>query len=87
MKEKLADLCHEQWSGWMKYMFSKCFAEKGQYDPETGNLIIPKWAVDRWRRQMTTPYAELSEEEKGSDRKEAEKFLSLMTRIPKIKEE
>lgn len=23
IREKLADLCHEQWSGWIRYMFSK----------------------------------------------------------------
>lgn len=78
IREKLADQCHNQWSGWMEYLFSKCFSERGQFDRETGNLIIPKWAVERWMRQMKTPYNELTEEEKNSDRIEADKFIKLL---------
>lgn len=80
LREKLADLCHEQWSGWMKYLFSKCISETGQFDKDTGNLVIPKWAVDRWKRQLNTPYFELSEQEKESDRKEADKILLLINK-------
>lgn len=71
-KEALSNLCHEQWSGWMKYLFSKC--EK----TEAGEMIIPKWAVDRWERQMNTNYENLSEEEKNSDRTEADKFIKII---------
>ena len=77
-KEKLAELCHKQWSGWMEYLFSKCFPDTGQFDKNNGNLIIPAWAVERWKRQMNTPYSKLSKEEKNSDRDEAEKFLALL---------
>lgn len=76
-KEIFAELCHKQWSGWMKYLFSKCFPEREQFDKENGNLIIPAWAVKRWKRQMETPYSKLSKKEKDSDRNEAEKFLTL----------
>jgi len=41
-------------------------------------LTIPMWAVERWQRQMNTPYAELPEEEKNSDREEADKVLQLI---------
>lgn len=68
--EELAALEHERWSGWMIYLASKC--EPGA----NGTLVIPKWAVDRWSRQAGTTYAELSEEEKESDRKEARKTLA-----------
>jgi hypothetical protein len=74
-KEKLAELCHEQWSDWMEYLFSKC--EEG---PDAGTLIIPKWAVDRWKRQVATDYADLSKDEKDSDRREADKFLALISK-------
>ncbi len=79
IRERVADLCHKQWSGWMEYLFSKCFAEVGQFDRETGNLVIPGWAVKRWRRQMKTSYTDLPEEEKESDRKEADRFFALLS--------
>ncbi len=79
MKEELADLCHKQWSGWMEYLFGKCV----DYDPdkiqaEEGALIIPKWAVDRWKTQVETDYCDLSTAEMDSDRKEADKFIALI---------
>jgi len=82
VRERLAELCHEQWSGWMEYLFSKCVENKktteiagNTYDYTS--LTIPSWAVERWGRQMKTPYKDLSEEEKESDRKEADKILAL----------
>jgi hypothetical protein len=78
IRENVADLCHKQWSGWMKYLFSKSIPYKpGEVQNYEDALIIPKWAVDRWKRQMELSYSELSEEEKESDRKEADKFLML----------
>lgn len=80
MKEKLAALCHEQWSGWMKYLFSKCDFGMGTVLSalENGCAIISKVYVDRWMKQMNTPYKDLSEEEKESDRIEADKIIKLM---------
>lgn len=71
MREKLAQLTHEQWSGWMDHLFRKC--EKGS----DGTLIIPKWAVDRWQRQAKTPFSKLTPTEKDSDREEADRFLAI----------
>ena len=72
LKEQLSDLCHEQWSGWMKYLFSKCKKN------EDGTVTIPKDLVERWERQVATPYAELSKGEQDSDRKEADKFMKVL---------
>ena len=71
-REELAALAHEQWSGWMKHLFSKCITN------EYEGMIIPKWAVDRWIRQMNTNYNGLSEEEKDSDRFEADRVIKLL---------
>ena len=71
MKEKLAEFAHEQWSGWMKYLF-----EKSSQNPD-GTMTIPKWAVERWSRQMNTKYSDLSEVEKESDRIEADKMIEI----------
>jgi hypothetical protein len=70
-REKLSELAHDQWSGWMKYLF-----EKSIQNPDR-TVTIPKWAVERWSRQMNTHYNDLSEQEKKNDRNEADKFLKL----------
>ncbi len=71
-REALAELCHRQWSGWMRYLFTKC------EENEDGTVTIPKWAVEGWSRQMETEYSQLSEDEQLSDRIEADKFLALI---------
>lgn len=73
IREKLAALCHDQWSGWMKYLFSKCV-----YHADIAEHVIPTCAVERWERQMKTAYDDLSIDEKNSDRKEADRFLKLL---------
>ncbi len=84
LREIVAALAHDQWAGWMDYLFSKCI----DYKPDTiqaeeGALIIPKWAVDRWRGQAKTVYSELTPAEMDSDRTEADKFLAVIaTRQP-----
>jgi len=72
VREKLAEYAHVAWSGWMKYMFSKMTVN---YD---GTATMPKWAVERWMRQMNTKYADMPEIEKKSDRDEADEILSIM---------
>lgn len=75
-REALAALCHEQWSGWMRHLFSKSTPNGW------GGELIPGWAVNRWMRQMNTPYEKLSEEEKESDREEADRILALLAKTP-----
>lgn len=61
LKEKLAEIAHENWSHWMKYLFRKCEVD------ENGNAIIPKELVERWKKQAETDFKDLSEEEQRSD--------------------
>ncbi len=75
-REKLAELCHKQWSGWLKYMFGKSLKKLD------GTILIPEWAVIRWRRQAYTPYNKLSSKEKDSDRSEADRFIALLKPKP-----
>lgn len=72
-REKLASYAHKQWSGWMKYLFSKSVIVSGV-------CVIPAWLVERWLGQMNTSYEELSEPEKESDRKEADGMLEIICR-------
>lgn len=72
--EILADVEHDRWASWQAYLFSKCSECAGIKcinDDYKGHLVIPRWAVERWRRQIATKYVDLSEDEKESDRKEA----------------
>ena len=86
MREILAKLAHEQWSGWMDYLFSKCIPYKpGDVQAEEGAMIIPKWAVERWKQQASTSFSDLSAEEKDSDRTEADKFMAVIGRVKESK--
>ncbi len=78
--EALASEAHAAWSGWMDYLFSK------SEETKDGEMIIPKWAVERWRQQAITPYADLSEEEKESDREEARRYLKHTGSVVLIKD-
>lgn len=70
--EELAALEHEQWAGWMKYLFSK------SYENVCGTVTIPKSLVKRWKRQMNTDYKDLIRGEQTSDKVEAEKAIAIM---------
>lgn len=66
--ERLADAEHASWARWQAYLHSKCL-----HHP-LGKLI-PEASVDHWQRQIETPYVELTEREKQSDRDEVAHIL------------
>ena len=70
--EKLASIEHERWADWQKYLHSKCTKDSN------GNLIIPKELVDRWERQIATPYNELTAKEQDSDREQVNRYWNLI---------
>lgn len=75
MREAAADVQHQIWAHWMKYVFSICPQQ------EDGSVVIPAEKVERWKRQIDTPYQELSEKEKESDGHQADKVLSALNVI------
>lgn len=77
-REKLAALQHSIWSHWMQWLFK---VSKGSIniEGESGEVIIPEELVQRWKRQMNTPYSELSGKEKDSDREQADKIFKLFS--------
>lgn len=75
-REALADYAHKAWAGWMRHMFDRC--TKQGISVVDRSLLIHSDDVERWQRQMETPYADLSEQEKDSDRKEADKMLMII---------
>lgn len=75
LRESLAAYAHDAWSGWMQYLFSKSTRN------DDGTMTIPAWAVERWTRQMTTAYTDLPEDEKKSDRAEADQMLAILKQV------
>ena len=45
---------------------------------EDGSLMIPAELATRWTNQIATPYVELSESEKESDREQVQHFLAII---------
>jgi len=76
LREDLADYAHETWCGWMRYMFHVC-TELDRTEKEV-ILSLPAKTYDRWQRQMNTLYANLPVQEKDSDRREADRILSII---------
>lgn len=69
-----SDIEHEIWSSWMQYMFM-C-----GYNNADGSWTMPADKVERWKRQMNTPYRNLSEKEKSSDREQVQKHWDAWER-------
>jgi len=64
--ETLADIEHERWSGWMRYFYENNTPENNE----------------RWKKQMITPYKDLPEHSKESDRREVRKTLAALNTPP-----
>ncbi|MFE4693971.1 hypothetical protein ACFRH6_28490 [Streptomyces sp. NPDC056749] len=71
--EELAGIEHERWAHWQRYLHSRCSRQSD------GSLTIPAELVLRWESQMDTPYDELSETEKESDREQVRRYLPVIT--------
>lgn len=72
--EELAALEHQRWAHWQKYVH-----DNGQRQPD-GSIVLPADLVVRWERQINTQYADLTAEERESDREQVRKYLPLLER-------
>ncbi len=75
--EEGANIEHDRWARWQKYLHSRGIVD----NQGEGYLCIPMGLIKRWERQIDTPYSELSESEKESDRKETRNYLSLIENL------
>ena len=72
--ERIAATEHERWSHWQQYLHEQCRRL------DDGSLVIPSELAVRWETQMKTPYSELSEREKDSDREQAREYIAALKR-------
>jgi hypothetical protein len=70
--EALASVEHERWSHWQRHLHEQCVPGVD------GSLTIPPDLVRRWATQMNTPYAQLPEQEKDSDREQVQRYLPII---------
>lgn len=73
--EQMADKVHQVWCNWMKEVFSQGTLYPKM--PGKGLWVMSLPAQRRWTKQMTIPYAQLSESEKNSDREIARRYLDI----------
>lgn len=77
-REQFADYAHTAWAGWMRHLF-----QFGKQNTD-GTFTINADKVERWQRQMKTPYTALPDEEKESDRAEADHILAITSSIKAV---
>ena len=73
--EDLAELEHQQWAHWTKYMLDRLEQLESEQDSHDPYKVMHQ--KENWRRQIATPYPELTEKEKDSDRSWASKSLEI----------
>ena len=84
--EKGANIEHERWARWQKYMFSKAQIVLGNDDEENA-IQIPIEYWKHWQKEIDTPYSDLNEETKESDRKETRNYIPLLQQALKSQQE
>lgn len=68
----LADIQHQIWAHWMRYLFSVS-VHNGD-----GSVTIQAPEADRWKRQTRTMYKDLSTKEQASDIDQAIKVINAL---------
>ena len=67
--DRLAEIEHERWAHWQRFVHDSC------HEQEDGSLVIPAEVVQRWERQIATPYPDLTQAERDSDIEQVKRYL------------
>ena len=70
--EKLAAIQHDIWAHWQKYVHNHKLNK---------DLTLSLEDVEHWNLQIMTPYVDLTEKEKDSDREQVDKFWHLIQEL------
>jgi hypothetical protein len=70
--EQLAAIEHERWAAWQSWVHNQ------GHRTADGNLVLSAGTVARWERQIATTYADLSEQEKESDREQVRRYWGIL---------
>lgn len=71
--EQLAEEAHGVRAEWIEYMFSQGSVNSGR-----DTFEIPRHVWEGWERQAKTPYIQLTEPDKETDRDIAQRYISIM---------
>lgn len=74
----LAAVEHQRWAHWQRYMHGK-----GRTLAD-GSLLLPADLLARWETQIETPFDELTEDEKESDRDQVRHYFSAIAALLSI---
>jgi len=61
-----------RWAHWQQYVHEQCSRA------DDGSLVISAELAKRWATQIATPYADLSDAEKESDREQVRRYLPIL---------
>lgn len=75
MTERLAEIEHDRWAHWQKYLHGM-----GVRNID-GSMTLPANLVEKWTRLIETPYSNLSEDERKSDREQVKRYLPELRNI------
>ena len=70
--EQFAAAEHERRSHWQRYLHGRARRNND------GSLTLPADLVRQWERLMQTPYSQLTEEERESNREQMRLYLPLL---------